>query len=82
LLEACEWLSLSYLNLKNGKYEEKQKLSLEIKKLSLEMQEFHANRMKKEKMLKSKVEMFEKSNSWKITSPLRKISYKLRNIRR
>ena len=50
LLEACEWLSLSYLNLKKEKLEE-------------------------ENQLKSKIDEYENSISWTITSPLRKLSH-------
>lgn len=63
LLEAYEWLSLSNLNLKKEKLkEEKQYTDLKEKKIETERQ------------LRRKIEEYENSTSWIITSPLRKCS--------
>lgn len=66
LLEACEWLSLTYLNLKKEKLEGDQKLKI---------------LMKEENLLKSKIEEYENSTSWIITSPLRKLVHLIKNLR-
>ena len=63
LLEAYEWLSLSNLNLKKEKLkEEKQYTDLKEKKIETERQ------------FRRKIEEYENSTSWIITSPLRKCS--------
>jgi len=72
LLETCEWLSLSHLNLKKEKIKEEQRLKIQIKNLSSEINEMYAERMKEEKVLKSKIEAYKNSTSWTVTAPLRK----------
>ncbi len=63
LLGAYEWLSLSNLNLKKEKLkEEKRYADLKEKKIETERQ------------FRRKIEEYENSNSWIITSPLRKCS--------
>lgn len=75
LLEACEWLSLSYLNLKNEKLEE-EKLKIKIENLSLEI-----DKLKREKnLLKSKIEKYKNSTSWIVTSPIRKLIHIIKNL--
>jgi hypothetical protein len=66
-----------------------QDLSLEIQNLTLEQYEFHKKRTKEEKLLKNKIkkyenkiEKYENSTSWLITSPLRRISSIIKNIRK
>ena len=66
-----------------------QDLSLEIQNLTLELNEFHKERNKKEKQLKNRIKIYENkirsyenSTSWIITSPLRRINFILKNIRK
>lgn len=72
LLETCEWLSLSHLNLKKEKIKEEQRLKIQIENLSSEMNELNVERMKDEKVLKSKIEAYKNSTSWTVTAPFRK----------
>jgi len=82
VLEACEALSLNLLNLKKEKLEGEQRLNIQIQNLSLELKESYTEHMKEEKLLISKLDEYENSNSWLITSPLRKFGYKLKNLRK
>jgi glycosyltransferase involved in cell wall biosynthesis len=72
LLETCEWLSISHLNLKKEKIKEEQQLKIQIENLSSEMNELYARRMKAENILKSEIEAYKNSTSWTVTAPLRK----------
>jgi len=70
ILNKCEELSLDYLNFKKRALAEEKELKTQIKSIK-----------KEEKRLKNKIKEYHNSTSWRITSPLRKISNMLRNSR-
>jgi glycosyltransferase involved in cell wall biosynthesis len=78
LLEACQWLSESYLGFKEEKFVEETRLKNQIENLSLEMYEFHNERIKEKELSKRKIEEYKNSSSWKITSPLRKFGFTIK----
>jgi hypothetical protein len=57
-------------------------LSLNLQNLTLTINESHKQRNKEENLLKNKIDKYENSNSWAITSPLRKMSNKFKNLRK
>ena len=59
-----------------------QNLSIEIQNLTSEMYEAHNKRKYEENLFKNKIDEYENSKSWMITSPLRKISFTLKNFRK
>ena len=74
LLNGCEQLSLDYLNFKREALAEEERLKANIENLKKE-------NLIVEKRLKHENEEYKNSTSWIITSPLRKMSAKIRNLR-
>ena len=70
LIEKSEELSLDYSNFKREAMLKEKKLKIQIK-----------NKRAEEKRLKSKILEYQNSTSWRITSPLRKISNILKSLR-
>ncbi|MGB7968230.1 MAG: glycosyltransferase family 2 protein [Methanobacterium sp.] len=75
LLYGFELFSNSHLNFKKESIKNEQRLNTEITSVLLELKDF----IEQEKLLKSKIYKYENSLSWKITSPLRKVSKMIRN---
>ncbi len=59
-----------------------QNLSIEIQNLTSEIYEAHNQRKNEENRFKSKIDEYQNSKSWILTSPLRKISLTLKNLRK
>ncbi len=59
-----------------------QNLSIEIQNLTYEIYEAHNQRKNEENRFKSKIDEYQNSKSWILTSPLRKISLTLKNLRK
>ena len=76
LLYGFELFSISHLNFKKESIVKEQHLNTEISSKSLELKEILAQ----EKLLKDKINKYENSLSWRITSPLRKIGKMIRDL--
>ena len=74
LLNNCEQLSLDYLNFKRKALAEEERLKTNIENLKKE-------KSMVEKRLKHEIEEYKNSTSWIITSPLRKMSTRIKNLR-
>lgn len=74
LLKNCEQISLDYLNFKKEALSEEMRLKNQIKNLEKE-------KLVKDQELKNKIREYESSTSWIITSPLRKIMGRIKNLR-
>lgn len=74
LLRNSEELSLDYLNFKKETLAKEKQLKVQIENLKKE-------KIAEEKRLKSKIREYQNSTSWRLTLPIRKISYLLRNLR-
>jgi glycosyltransferase involved in cell wall biosynthesis len=80
ILESYEWLTLSFLNSKKESVKEEERLKSEITDLSRKMDELYESKILEKKYLQNKIEEYENSTSWKITSPLRKITSSIRKL--
>ncbi|MBP2046665.1 glycosyltransferase family 2 protein [Methanobacterium aggregans] len=80
ILEGCEWLASSYLNYNKDSLKEEERLKSEITDLSRKMDELYESKILEKKYLQNKIEEYENSTSWKITSPLRKITSSIRKL--
>ena len=74
ILESCEWLAMDAANFKKESIVKQQKLESKIEKLSMEMDEQHRKMINTQKTFKELIQVYESSNSWKMTAPLRKVS--------
>ena len=80
ILESYEWLLLSFLNSKKESIKEEERLKSEITDLSRKMEELYESKILEKKQLHNKIEEYENSTSWMITSPLRKITSSIRKF--
>lgn len=78
LLNSFEWIFTDYLNTRNALLDEKQRLKRVINDLSMEMYEFHNRKLLEEKQLRTEIDKYKNSNSWKITAPLRFLKQSLK----
>jgi hypothetical protein len=76
LLYVFELFSISHLNFKKESIINEQRFNTDMNKISLELKEM----MVQEDHLKNKINKYENSLSWKITSPLRKIGKIIRDL--
>ncbi len=74
LLNNCEQLSLDYLNFKRKALAEEERLKTHVENLKKE-------KLVKEHQLKSEINKYKNSSSWIITSPLRKMSARIKNLK-
>lgn len=78
ILNSFEWIFTDYLNTRNALLDEKQRLKRVINDLSMEMYEFHNRKLLEEKQLRTEIDKYKNSNSWKITAPLRFLKQSLK----
>jgi hypothetical protein len=75
LLYVFELFSMTHLNFKKESIVNEQRLNTEMTSVSLKLEEM----MEQEKLMKNKINQYENSLSWRITSPLRKVGKMIRN---
>ena len=80
LLRNCEELSLNYVNFKRETFAKEKQLETQIEDLGKHIVNLKKEKIAKEKKLKNKIRKYQNSTSWRVTSPLRKIGYVLRNL--
>lgn len=71
ILNSFEWIFTDFLNTRNALLDEEQRLKSVINDLSMEMYEFHNRKLLEEKQLRTEIDKYKNSNSWKITAPFR-----------
>ena len=81
LIEKSEELSLDYSNFKKEALAKEKRLKTQIEDLKKEKLAERKQLKSKEKRLKREIQKYQSSTSWKVTSPLRKISTVLRDLR-
>jgi len=78
ILNSFEWIFTDFLNTRNALLDEEQRLKSVINDLSMEMYEFHNRKLLEEKQLRTEIDKYKNSNSWKITAPLRFLKQSLK----
>ncbi len=76
ILNSFEWIFTDFLNTRNALLDER--LKSVINDLSMEMYEFHNRKLLEEKQLRTEIDKYKNSNSWKITAPLRFLKQSLK----
>lgn len=79
ILESCEWLARAYSDFQKESSAKEKRLEHKIEDLTLEVDRISNLKMGEEEKLKNKIEEYEKSTSWIVTTPLRKLGNLIRN---